>query len=67
MRILLTMIGSIVIMFLASRSPVQAGGHLQYDGVYACYDEDGDLPSTQYYRFYPDGTVIEKVLILQTR
>jgi hypothetical protein len=59
MRTILNMIALTTTMLFLSTSSVQAGGHLQYDGVYACYDEDGDLPSTQYYRFYPDGTVIE--------
>ena len=54
-----TMIGLTSIVSLMSGATVHAGGYLQYDGVYACYDKGGDLPSTQYYRFYPDGTVIE--------
>jgi len=56
-----TVIGltTIAFLFFISGVSVHAGGYLQYDGVYACYDEGGDLPGTQYYRFYPDGTVIE--------
>jgi hypothetical protein len=46
-------------MFFSSRITVYAAGHLQYDGVYACYDKGGDLPANMYYRFYPDNTVIE--------
>lgn len=54
-----TMISLTTIILVLSGATVYAGGYLQYDGVYACYDEGGDLPSTQYYRFYPDNTVIE--------
>jgi hypothetical protein len=54
-----TMIISITIMFLLSRTSVYAGGYLQYNGVYACYDEGGDMPGIQYFRFYPDNTVID--------
>lgn len=49
-------------LLVCGKNPVAtayAGGYLQYDGVYACYDEGGDMPATQYYRFYPDNTVIE--------
>jgi opacity protein-like surface antigen len=53
------MISLTTIMLILSSATVYAGGYLQYDGVYACYDKGGDLPSTQYYRFYPDKTVIE--------
>lgn len=46
-------------MFILSSDAVYAGGRLQYDGVYACYDNGGDLPGIQYYRFYSDKTVLE--------
>jgi len=49
----------ITFLFFLSCVNVYADGYLQYDGVYACNDTGGDLPSTQYYRFYPDKTVIE--------